>query len=514
MKCKNCGGELLYKNGIYLCNSCGAAFSLDGVYENIDVCICYEESDSAGRRTRDSVIAQEVYRKLEESKIATFYERVSADGMAGDELETCKTVAINKAKIVIVLGTSVETFTTIQEKYTDYLNDKTVIPFCVDINPGVIPKTLSKIQAMSYSTIGWDKDLIKGIFNILGREQSVDTSLLYNRRRNKIIIVCISVVVVIAIAVTGWFILKPKDATDNASSTNETSAPETKPMSQKEIYDTANGLLDQGDFIGALQLFYQIPDHPNSANLIKQIYSKYEGYYNNENTVVHIEIVDNIRAELEINTTNDGKVVRIATSAQIDSNISNLKYEDNHNNVGEIKLELENTGIKLKITNTTKNIDTDLFFLTTEKSDQPIIKIDSSTLFNWLKEKPSLEEVLGFGYELDFIFRMNNAGSANLYRIKNTEIYLSMVGDELYGVAAPAELITPSKIGNRSELFAEGDLIYCPNYFLGEDGGLFMYMPISWVIDSDSEGKDEKITNSTIIGVTYSKYLSDISWYM
>ena len=60
MKCKSCGGELLFQNGIYLCNSCGAIFALDSIYENIEVCICYEENDAAGRRTKDCIFAQEV----------------------------------------------------------------------------------------------------------------------------------------------------------------------------------------------------------------------------------------------------------------------------------------------------------------------------------------------------------------------------------------------------------------------------------------------------------------------
>ena len=470
MNCKNCGGELLYKNGIYLCNSCGATFSLDGVYENIDVCICYEESDSAGRRTRDSVIAQEVYRKLEESKIATFYERVSADGMAGDELETCKTVAINKAKIVIVLGTSVETFTTIQEKYTDYLNDKTVIPFCVDINPGVIPKTLSKIQAMSYSTIGWDKDLIKGIFNILGREQSVDTSLLYNRRRNKIIIVCISVVVVIAIAVTGWFILKPKDATDNASSTNETSAPETKPMSQKEIYDTANGLLDQGDFIGALQLFSQIPDHPNSSNSIKLIYAKYEGYYKSGDTNIHIDIVDNTGAIVKFSTLEEKSMVSFSSTAEIAFDIIKLECVDNLHRAIQMEIKLKNNSVELKLIVESNNNSPTITFSLSEKSDQPIIQLNKETFLGWLNNTYTISELRGLGYDIGTGTALSNDGSCLLGNIVGIDVevsltFLTNANGELTicGISAPAEYIAPELIGKKAEPLCKNDVIYWPN---------------------------------------------------
>ena len=493
MKCKNCGGEFLYKNGTYLCNSCGATFSLDGIYENIDVCICYEENDSAGRRTRDSVIAQEVYRKLEESKIATFYERVSADGMAGDELESCKIAAINKAKIVIVLGTSVEAFTTIQEKYMDYLKDKTIIPFCIDVNPGAIPKTLSKIQAMSYSTIGWDKDLIKGVYNILGRELSVDTSVLYNRRRNKIIIVCISTVIVIALAVTGWFLLKSKDTNNDTSSTNETSATETKPMSQKEIYDTANGLMDQGDFIGALQLFSQIPDYSNSTNLIKLIYEKFEGYYWDEenNLSLHLTISGNKKANVEISYNINDVYIKITESGQIEIDTINFQYIDSENNNGKLTLYLSNEKVTLNVypdESTEISIkEKEIEFLIVEKSDQPHAKIaDANTLLDWANKKVSISEILRLGFELEemgSMFADSRGIEAYGYKIKNTDIQLLTV---LYGensntwfnlletdklkqddrlvlsILAPASIILPDKIGKTSAPFIYNNCMFAP----------------------------------------------------
>ena len=208
MKCKNCGGELLFQNGIFSCQSCGTAVALGSVYENTDVCICYEENDSSGRRTKDSIIAQELYRKLEESRITTFYERISADGMIGDDLEMSKFSAIHKAKVIIVLGASAQNFSTIEEKYGEHFAGKPVIPFCIDVSPAAISKTLSKIQAMSYSTIGWDKDLIKGICNILGRDQVVDTVSLYGKQKKKFIIVGIILIALItAITIVAALVL-------------------------------------------------------------------------------------------------------------------------------------------------------------------------------------------------------------------------------------------------------------------------------------------------------------------
>ena len=64
MKCKNCGGELYFENGVAICKVCNTNYKIDHVFEDIDVNICYIESDSNGRRTKDSIIAQELYQNI------------------------------------------------------------------------------------------------------------------------------------------------------------------------------------------------------------------------------------------------------------------------------------------------------------------------------------------------------------------------------------------------------------------------------------------------------------------
>ena len=103
MKCKNCGGELTCKTDGYLCESCGSEFAFCAVYEDIDTYICYIETDETGRRTMDSVMAQEICRTLEQAKIKTFYARISADQLTGDDLEEACKAAMHNAKTVVLL---------------------------------------------------------------------------------------------------------------------------------------------------------------------------------------------------------------------------------------------------------------------------------------------------------------------------------------------------------------------------------------------------------------------------
>ena len=526
MKCKVCGGNLLFENNKGVCESCGAIFAIDSIYENVDVYICYEENDASGRRTKDSIIAQELYLQLESARISAFYERISADGVIGDELETLRYATMRRAKAVLILGASIESFHTIAEKYGTYLEGKTVIPFCVDVNPSAIPKTLSKIQAVNYNTIGWEKDLINGLYNLLGREKEINSNSIYvgARKKRGIVIGIITGLLLIALVLAAFWLVKKFDEQNSAEEQKETEKTE-KPLSQQEIYDEAMGLIEQGDFCGALKLFDQIPEHPNSANMINQIYSKYEGYYQNGTVVIHLEIFDNNRADMKIKITSGSQVLSAEVSAEITVDKVVGDYLDSGNNAGKFELILVNDGLKLKLGTNLETSDIDVFFKLSEKSDQPIVHINSEMLFDWLKKEYTFNQICELGYELDVFEDMateefSSGGENLLYKIEGTTIYLSMIsaysgGDGilrkdsavLVGIAAPAELIAPTMIGKESFPVLKNNILYWPNAYL-------RHMLDAWFEEDFFADSEDCISKNTIIGMTMksSKYIQEWNW--
>ena len=126
MICKNCGGKLHIKDGIYVCENCGSQFALTDIFENIEVSICYVEYDNAGRRTKDSIIAQDIYQRLESNDIKTFYNRISTDGMTGDELEKAIHSAMAIARVIVIVGTSKNNFEILLKKNKELLEGKTL----------------------------------------------------------------------------------------------------------------------------------------------------------------------------------------------------------------------------------------------------------------------------------------------------------------------------------------------------------------------------------------------------
>ena len=521
MKCKNCGGELLFQNGIYLCKSCGSTSTLDSVYENVDVYICYEENDVTGRRTRDSIIAQEVYRKLEDNKVSAFYERISADGLAGADLEASKLTAIHRAKIIIVLGTSIENFATIEAKYSEYFAGKPVVPFCVDVNPGAIPKSLSKIQAMSYSTIGWDKDLLKGVYNILGRDQTVDTSSLYKRRKVRLLAICGIIIAVAIIAVVVGLLFQSNSTNEDENSTppvteekvevtEETNSPTTKPLTQNEIYDNANELLNQGDLIGALELFSQIPDHPNSTNALKLIYAKYEGYYQSGDTTFYLNISNNEGADAKLTILDGERIVNFTDTKEIVIDSINFEGIDNFHRAIQMEVTLTNDGLDVQLVIDSNESTAPIFFPLSEKSDQPILQISKDTFLGWLKQTYTISKIRELGYNLvtrtDLYHDTGAICSIENFDIEIVLIFLPNESGELAlcGASIPAEYIAPDMIGKKALPNCANDIIYWPNFCYDTS----MYAGVGFINLDDLSfagdsvyTKDKTVAPDTLIGV-------------
>lgn len=146
--------------------------------EPFDVFICYKESDENGRRTADSVLAQDIYYQLIEKKYKVFFSRITLESKLGQEYEPYIFAALNSAKVMIVLGTKPEYYRSVWVKnewnrFLDIMhNDKSrlIIPAYKDFDPYDLPDELSYFQALDMSKIGFVQDLIRGIDKVLDKE--------------------------------------------------------------------------------------------------------------------------------------------------------------------------------------------------------------------------------------------------------------------------------------------------------------------------------------------------------
>ena len=142
-----------------------------------DVFICYKEADDHGRRTPDSVLANELYHQLVQEGFKVFYARITLEDKLGTAYEPYIFAALNSAKVMVVLGTRPEYFRAVwvRNEWSRFLalvrvsgGRKVLIPAYRDMDPYDLPEEFSHLQALDMSRLGFMQDLIRGIKKIIG----------------------------------------------------------------------------------------------------------------------------------------------------------------------------------------------------------------------------------------------------------------------------------------------------------------------------------------------------------
>ncbi len=149
--------------------------------EHYDIFICYKETGEDGNRTKESVLADEIYYILTREGYRVFCARITLEDKLGMAYEPYIFAAINSARVMVVLGTSPENFQAVwvRNEWSRYLSlirqgeKKVLIPAYRDMDPYDLPKEFSHLQALDMSRIGFSQDLLHGIRKILRESPAV-----------------------------------------------------------------------------------------------------------------------------------------------------------------------------------------------------------------------------------------------------------------------------------------------------------------------------------------------------
>ncbi len=151
--------------------------AISGKEEPFDVFICYKETDHSGRRTIDSVLAQELYYNLKNEGFKVFFSRITLEDKLGVAYEPYIFAALNSAKVMVVIGSKTEYFNAVwvKNEWSRYLSlirkgeKKTLIPAYKDMDPYDLPEEFSHLQAQDMNKLGAMQDLVYGIKKIVER---------------------------------------------------------------------------------------------------------------------------------------------------------------------------------------------------------------------------------------------------------------------------------------------------------------------------------------------------------
>ena len=150
---------------------------VSGAEEPYDVFICYKETDPVtGERTFDSVLAQDVYKALEDEGYRTFFSRVTLEGKLGLDYEPYIFAALNSAKVMLVIGTNYDHFDAVwvKNEWSRFLRlmekepSKQLIPCYKGIDAYDMPSEFARLQGQDMGKIGAIQDLLHGIEKLLG----------------------------------------------------------------------------------------------------------------------------------------------------------------------------------------------------------------------------------------------------------------------------------------------------------------------------------------------------------
>ena len=147
--------------------------------EPYDVFISYKELDETGERTRDSILAQEIYYRLAEKGWRVFFSRISLEDVPGTEYEPYIFAALNSAKVMVVVGTSEANLNAVwvKNEWSRFLammrkdRSKLLIPCYRDMDPYDLPEQLSVLMSYDMGRIGFMQDLIRGVDKVLSAEK-------------------------------------------------------------------------------------------------------------------------------------------------------------------------------------------------------------------------------------------------------------------------------------------------------------------------------------------------------
>jgi|GEM_PF-637704 len=156
--------------------------------EPFDVFICYKETDFNGKRTPDSVIANDIYYQLTQEGYKVFYAAITLEDKLGQDYEPIIFAALNSAKVMLAIGTRPEYFKAVwvKNEWSRYLKiikkdrTKRLFPCYKDMDPYELPEDFAHLQAQDMGKIGFINDIVRGIEKVIPRKSSLPTATAQN----------------------------------------------------------------------------------------------------------------------------------------------------------------------------------------------------------------------------------------------------------------------------------------------------------------------------------------------
>ena len=146
--------------------------------EPYDIFLCYKETDASGKRTPDSVLANDIYHQMTNQGYKVFYAAITLEDKLGSAYEPYIFAALNSAKIMLVIGTRPEYFKAVwvKNEWSRYLQiikkdmKKVLVPCYRDMDAYELPEEFAHLQALDMTKIGFINDIERACERVCGKK--------------------------------------------------------------------------------------------------------------------------------------------------------------------------------------------------------------------------------------------------------------------------------------------------------------------------------------------------------
>ncbi|MBQ8289735.1 MAG: leucine-rich repeat protein [Clostridia bacterium] len=154
-----------------------------------DVFICYKETDEFGKRTQDSVIANDIYHQLTQEGYKVFYAAITLEDKLGSAYEPIIFAALTSSKVMLAIGTKPEYFNAVwvKNEWSRFLKmmkkdrSKMLIPCYRDMDAYALPEQFAHLQAQDMGKIGFISDIVRGIGKVVKKDTATTTPNTYEK---------------------------------------------------------------------------------------------------------------------------------------------------------------------------------------------------------------------------------------------------------------------------------------------------------------------------------------------
>ncbi len=184
-----------------------------------DIFISYKETDANGARTRDSVVAQDLYTKLTAEGYKVFFSRITLENKIGTEYEPYIYAALASSKVMITVTSSKENIESVwvKNEWSRFMSfaasghDKTIIPLYYNMSKSDLPQEFANLISHNIQENGFQQELLRGIRKLIPTPVN---SKEQKKKRKKIALVTIAALSVISIILgicsIPWFMKLPE----------------------------------------------------------------------------------------------------------------------------------------------------------------------------------------------------------------------------------------------------------------------------------------------------------------